>query len=213
MCGSGFDSNELGPIMFESGRQFIARGGQVSREILGFLPHTIDDLVGREALIAAGTRLVDAFRDELLDGRGVSYAQAIVPPAFAQAVDDALALDLFAASVALIVRLCDGGPAGCLAEEIVAVTLIEEAKAWLEMQADLGHITPEEQTRAEREFGGLFDLFDDDDVLDLFAMTEPGDAALAGSTVRNLQLRVVDQRIEAWFKPFGGVTDSGYLGR
>jgi hypothetical protein len=168
-------------------------------------------LTAREALITAGTTLIDTFRAELLDGRGVTYAQEIVPPAFAKAVDDALALNLFAASVALIVRLCDGHPAGCLAEEIVAVSLIEEAKTWLEIQTDLGHIIPREQEAASNEIGMLFDLFGDDDVLDLFAMAEPGDAALAGHTELNQQLGVVDQRVEAWFKPFSGVTDSGHL--
>jgi hypothetical protein len=83
----------------------------------------------------------------------------LVPPAFAQAVDESLALNLFAASVALMAHLSDGRPASCVAEEIVAVQLIEEARSDLE-------VSHEKQ----------------------------------------------DQRIEAWFKPFGSATPTGYLG-
>ena len=42
-------------------------------------------------------------------------------------------------------------------------------------------------------------------------MHEPGDAALAGRDPINIQLGVADQRIENWFKPFGGATPTGYL--
>ena len=58
---------------------------------------------------------------------------------------------------------------------------------------------------------GLFDLFQDDDVDELFEMSEPADAALAGHTPLYRQLGVVDQRIEAWFTPFDWTTPTGYL--
>jgi hypothetical protein len=62
-----------------------------------------------------------------------------------------------------------------------------------------------------RNCGGLFELFEDDDVLDLFDMAEPADAAMAGHDPINRQLGVVDQRLEAWFDPFGSAAPTGYL--
>lgn len=116
------------PLLRDAGRQYLARQGEVPREVLRFLPHEVDDLNAREALLVAGTVLVDEFRDHVLQGRGIEYAEGLVPPAFEQAVTERLALDLFAAAVALLARLSDGRPAGCVAEEILAVGLIEGAK-------------------------------------------------------------------------------------
>jgi hypothetical protein len=156
--------------------------------------------------------LVDESRYQLLKGRGVEHAcEHLVPPAFAEAIDDAIALDLFAAAVALMARLSGDTPARCLAEEIVAVALLEEAKAQLEMGVETGDISGEEAEHAGGELRGLFELFEDDDVLDLFEMSEPADAALAGHDPIKRHLGVVDQRIDAWFRPFGGVTLTGYL--
>jgi hypothetical protein len=77
-------------------------------------------------------------------------------------------------------RLSEGAPAGCLAEEILAVTLMEEAEGWLESRSDEGMLTAEEEATATAELRGLFELFEDDDVLDMFDMHEPADAAMAG---------------------------------
>jgi hypothetical protein len=166
----------------------------------------------RQALIDGGIVLVDEFRYQLLRGRGVEHAgEQLVPPAFAEAVDEAIALDLFAAAVALMARLSDDSPAGCLAEEINAVALLEEGKAQLGMSVEKGEISEEEAEHARGELRGLFELFADDDVLDLFEMSEPADAALAGHDAIKQQLGVVDQRIEAWFRPFGGIALTGYL--
>src|SRR2546421_64247 len=81
-------------------------------------------------------------------------------PAFASAVDEALALDLFAAAVALLARLSAGHPAGCDAEEILAVGLIEHATAQLEMRADNGELTEAEAASAVEALGGVFELFE-----------------------------------------------------
>jgi hypothetical protein len=51
-----------------------------------------------------------------------------VPEAFAPAITERIAIDLFAASVALMARLSDNEPAGCVAEEVVAVVAMEEAR-------------------------------------------------------------------------------------
>jgi hypothetical protein len=134
--------------------------------------------------------------------------ERIVPSAFSAAVDMRLATRLYAAASALCVRLSDGRPAGCVAEEIVAVALMQEAEALLELHEDL----PEEDAkRAAGELRGLFELFQDDDVLNLFEMADPGDAAVAGHDPINREMGVADQRVEAWFEPFGWATAAGHL--
>jgi hypothetical protein len=178
---------------------------------VAFLPHIIDDLNAREALLTAGTILVDEFRAAVLSGEAVGHARELVPPAFAGAVDRRLALNLFAASVALMARLSDGAPAGCVGEEIISVGLMEEAQLWLEMRAEEGALGEDEEHAARNELRSLFELFDDDDVLNMFEMVEPADAALARNDPVNQQMGVADQRVESWFNPFGGTSATGYL--
>jgi hypothetical protein len=205
-------ADEEPPRLQHAGSQWLARKGEWSHDVLHFLPGYIDDLYARDALLHGGIVLVDEFRCQLLRGRGVEHArEQLVPPAFAEAVDEAVALDLFAAAVALMARLSGDSPAGCLAEEIIAVGLLEDAKAQLEMGVDNADISEEEAEHARGELRGLFELFQDDDVLDLFEMSESADAALAGHDPIKQQLGVVDQRIEAWFQPFGGIPLTGYL--
>jgi hypothetical protein len=201
------------PILLTAGRQYLDRRGDVPNEVLRFLPRIVDDLNARDALIHAGTILVDEFRDRLLSGGGVEQAVELVPPAFAPAVDQELALNLFAAAVALMTHLSDRCPASCLAEEIIAVRVIQEAECFLEARVEKNELSEGEMKAATEELKGVFELFEDDDVLDLFEMREPGDAALAGEGQRNQEMGVVDQRIEAWFEPFGWATPTGYLGR
>jgi hypothetical protein len=210
LCVTGMEDGPS-PMLLRSGRQFLVRRGVVDSDVLRFLPRFIDDLDAREALLAAGTVLVDEFRSALLDGRGMEHARALVPAAFATAIDERLALDLYAAAVALMARLSDGAPAGCVAEEIAAVVLIEEARMWLEDRAASGRLDEKAAEAASDELPILFELFDGDDVLDLFVMEEPADAALAGHDPLNRRLGVVDQRIEAWFDAFNGTASTGYL--
>jgi hypothetical protein len=208
---SGLDL-EGPPILLKAGRQYLALEGDIAPDALTFLARQIDDLHARQALLQAGTVLVDEFRVALLQGRGVAHAQELVPEAFVEAIDERQAVDLFSAAVALMARLSAEEPAGCVAEEVVSVALIEHAQAWLEMQAGVGDLDAEAATSAAGEVrGGLFEFFQDDDVLDLFEMREPSDASLALASPRNQQLGVADQRIEEWFKPFGGVAPTGYL--
>jgi hypothetical protein len=211
--GLVLDGREEGlpPTLLKAGRQFLARRGDVDRDVVAFLPRVIDDLNAREALIVAGTFLVDEFRAALLRGDAVEYAQELVPPAFSAAVDEGLAVDLFAACVALTARLSDGAPAGCVAEEIIAVALIEEARAWLGLRREDGTLAEADEHRASDELRGLFELIEDDDVLNMFEMAEPADAALAGHDPINQQAGVADQRVESWFQPFGGTSPTGYL--
>jgi hypothetical protein len=135
----------------------------------------------------------------------------LVPLAFADPVTDSVALDLFAAAVALMVSFSDGQPAGCVAEEILAATLVNEATAWIELARDANRLDDEPAQAATEALRGLFVLFEDDDVLNLFDMREPADAAVQGHSELNRQLGVADQRVEAWFRPFGGIPPTGYL--
>lgn len=206
------DDFDQAPLLLEAGRQFIARDGHVPHWELRFLAKTLDDLLARKALLHAGTILVDEFRDQILSGEGPGYAaNELVPPAFASAVNERLTLDLYAASVALMARLSSDEPAGCVAEEILAVAVMEQAKVWLELREADGEISTAESRAAADEMRGLFELFEDDDVLDMFAMEEPADAALAGHDPIKLELGVADQRIESWFLPFGWTAPTGYL--
>lgn len=205
------NENDSEPMLLNSGRQYISRGGAIPYDELWFLPQTIDDLNARRALLRAGAMLVDQFRAEILDGSGVDHARGLVPRAFAAAIDERLALDLYAATVALMARLSHGHPAGCVAEEIVAIALIEGARLMLELDADEGMLTQDEASAAADELRALFELFDDDDVLAMFEMEEPADAAVAGHDPINLEKGVVDRRVEAWFRPFGGISPTGYL--
>lgn len=202
---------EFGPRLTRAGGQYLSLNGEVTGDVLRFLPSYIDDLNARQALIESGGFILDEFRYAVLVGRGVEHARDLVPDAFASAVDERLALNLLAAAVALMARLSCGDAAGCLAEEIIAVALLNEAEAWLEMQVDKGELEPDEAEAAAGQLHGIFELFEDDDVLDLFRMEEPADAAVAGHSWINQQAGVVDQRVEAWFQPFGGVTATGYL--
>jgi hypothetical protein len=201
---------DLPPMLLRAGRQALALG-DVSHDVLTFLPKTIDDLHARDALISAGTILTDEYRGAVLDGRAVEHARDLVPAAFAGAITELVALDLYAATVALMARLSASEPAGCVAEEVVAVGLIQQAGVWLEMRADKGEITEDDFSAAGSELHSIFDLFEDDDVLGLFEMSEPADAAVQGHTLINQQLGVADQRIEAWFQPFSWTIDTGYL--
>ena len=201
----------LPPILLTAGRQFLANGGHAEYGVISFLPRVIDDLNAREALLVAGATLVEEFRAALVDGDPVDHARGLVPRAFTTAVDDRLALDLFAASVALMARLSNGAPAGCVAEEIIAIGLIEEARVWLELRREEGRLDKDQERAASEELRGLFELFEDDDVLNMFDMAEPADAALAGHDPLNQQLGVADQRVESWFDAFSWASPTGYL--
>ncbi len=199
------------PILLNAGRQFLTRSGEIDDDVLSFLPGVIDDLHARRALLRGGIILVDEFRAAVLTDGGVEYAQDLVPPAWAPAVDERLALDLFAAAIALTTRLSDGQPAGCVGEEILAVSLMQEARALLEMELETGELDRSTMDAAAAELSELFELFQDDDVLNMFDMREPSDAAAARFSPEARHLGIADQTTEHWFDPFGGTAPTGYL--
>ncbi len=216
LLSRGAPEDDLPPRLTRAGRQYLAaKGDGVRDDALSFLPHHIDDLHARDALLAGGAEIVNEFREALLDDAGVTYAETLVPPAFQAALDDKLALNLFAAAVALNARLAVEEPAACVGEELIAVAMISRAK-WLlsaRARADAADdpLTHEEADEAKAHFNGVFELFQDDDVLNLFKMDEPADAAVDGHSWLSSQMGVVDQRVEAWFRPFGWATAAGYL--
>lgn len=85
---------------------------------------------------------------------------------------------------------------GCIAEELALELIRREAVSALELID-----APKTAIEATR---GVFEVCEDDDVLDLFEMQEPADAALALSSPINIQMGKADMRIEQWFKPFYG---------
>jgi hypothetical protein len=204
-----FGDGEQPPLLLHAGEQFLTRRGDVSSDTLEFLSSPIDDLNAREALRRAGSPLVDEFGAAIADGHGIEHACELVPPAFSAAVDATLATRLHAAMSALMVRLANGDPAGCVAEEMLAVSLLREAEALLrDREQELGE---DEVDHAVGELRGIFELFQDDDVLQMFKMVEPADAAVAGEDPVNVAMGVADQRVEAWFDAFGGTVTSGHL--
>jgi hypothetical protein len=125
---------DLSASIRRAGEQYLALEGKVDRAVLSFLPTYVEDLNARRALICAGTVLLDEYQGALLKGRGIDFAQGLVPDAFEPVVTEGLALQFYAAAVALLVRLSGEEPTGCVAEEIVAVRLMQEAEAWLDME-------------------------------------------------------------------------------
>ncbi|MGO9955464.1 MAG: hypothetical protein ACLP50_05700 [Solirubrobacteraceae bacterium] len=64
------------PMLLSAGRRYLASGGDISWEVLHFLPPLIDNLHAREALLDGGVVLVDELRSQLLHGD-----ESITPPA------------------------------------------------------------------------------------------------------------------------------------
>lgn len=191
------------PQLTEAGRQYLQLRGRVDPLVLSFLPFTVDDLHGRRALLRAGALLVDEFRQALLAGRGAEHAAALVPPAFAPAITERIALDLFAAATVLIARLEAEQPSACLAEELMALELVNYARSWLEVEAGRAQLTLEELRHAKLAVSSVLGLFGDSAVEGMEQFKEPADAALAEDGP--------DQRLDAWFRPFAHAPATGYL--
>jgi hypothetical protein len=144
--------NAQPPRLLRAGHQYMAVDGAVSDSVLGFLPRTIDDLHARRALLHGGTILVDEFRGAILQGRAVGHARMLVPDAFIPRVTAEIAIDLFAACVALTTRLSEERPPGCIAEEIMAVTLLDDARAWLDLEVAEGQLDDVDAHVAARRY-------------------------------------------------------------
>jgi hypothetical protein len=208
------ESPEQKPWVSTAGRQFISHGDKFSDDDLRFA-YAVDDLLARRALRIGGNEIILGFRDNLLAELGqdedflIPWAKALVPPAFKLAVDRPLALQLYSAAVALMSNLSRCMPAGSVAEEIFAVQMIPEAENYLDLRLE-DRFTQLEAEKAKASLNGIFDLFGDSDVMFLFRMEEPADAAVASQSETSSAMGVADQRIEAWFDPFWDAARSGY---
>jgi hypothetical protein len=85
-----------------------------------------------------------------------------------------------------------------------------EARALLELKREAEALGTDAFDRATDSLRGLFELFQDDDVLNVYDMREPADAAVARASDISLQLGVVDQRLEAWFEAFAWTAPTRY---
>ena len=94
----------------------------------------------------------------------------------------------------------------------MAVGLIENAKSLLELRRERQELTESEAASAAGELRGLFELFEDDDVLGMFKMRELGDAALAGNDPMSRQLGVVDSASRAGLGHLEGLCPPGTRG-
>lgn len=200
-------------LLLHAGKQFLSRRGEFPWYDLAFLPDHIDDLYARSALRRAGFILLDDFRSAFLSGHEafVDHARMVVPRAFEPAVDLQLAAGLHAATAALMARLSVGEPPACIAEEILVVHLIEVAELLLVDVDD--SLTDDERREVEavEALKGVFDLCGDRDVMFMFDMEDPADAAVAGHSPVYRIAGVADQRVEAWFAPFGYSIPTGHL--
>jgi hypothetical protein len=168
-----------------AGGQYLERAGAVDPALLAFLPQTVDDLNARAALRAGGVRMIDDFRQALLDGHARRHAATLVPDPVPGALTERQALDLFAAAVALMARLEAEQPPACVAEELLAARLVANAGAQLDEDVGGGRLSSSDAAAARAEFASLDDFM-------------PADANLHGP-------------VEDWFEPFRDTSAAGYL--
>lgn len=199
------------PRLMHAGRQYLALRGDVGHDVLAFLPLTVDDLHARRALLQAGALLVDEFRHAVLAGRAKSHAAGLVPRAFAEVVTERIAVDLFAAAVALMARLEAEQPAACVAEEMLAAELIEHADSWLSIEAEQGVLPAADAAAARAALPSLLGLFGDAGELQMSGRREPADVTLGRHDASADRPAGVDVSVEAWFRPFAGAAPTGYL--
>jgi hypothetical protein len=199
------------PLLLRAGRQYLAARGQVDKRTLRFMTTVFDDLNTRAAYLDASVALSKHFKEAVLDGRAEAFARELVPPAFSVAMTKIIALDLFQGTVVLLTRLSAGQPAACVAEEVVAIAILEQARRRLDELADEGQLDAADAEQASEELDSLFELFQDDDVLRLFDLVDPADAALAAQDPVGAELGVADQRLEEWFRPFWGLPPVAHL--
>ncbi|MBJ7457548.1 MAG: hypothetical protein JHD02_00020 [Thermoleophilaceae bacterium] len=195
----------------DAGSQFLTEPSRFPDSVLGFMGQTVFDLHARSALVRAGREFAQEYQEQLGSGRGAEYVKGLLPEGFAVVADEQMAAALFGSLTALLARLSSNEPAACIAEEIVAVTLLERASDALASDKQAGVISEQESWNALEELGGIWMLFGDDDVLELFGMREPADAAI--ELRRSLEEREsrIDKRVEAWFDVMQGAVPTGLL--
>lgn len=167
----------------------------------------IENSVAQGALRHACVTILDQFAEASNEvgapnpDRGDFGPLGIFPRGIRTALTPLLMAKLEVAAIIVGWKLAQPGdaiPPSCVAEELVLEMIRREAIAALELVD-----APPASIGATR---GLFEVCQDDDILDLFSMEEPADAALALTEPINQSMGKVDMRIEEWFTPFyGGV--------
>jgi hypothetical protein len=165
----------------------------------------VDDPMAQGAFRHASLTILEDFRgaaDEIarrepdLDDFG---PLGFLPAGLRPALTPLLVNKLAAAATVMGWKLSQPGPPNrpaCLAEEFVLELIRREAVVALELvEADPASVAA---TR------GVYEVCEDDDVLDIFAMQEPADAALALGNPINIAMGKADMRIAHWFDPFFG---------
>jgi hypothetical protein len=185
------------PRLVTAGRQYLRRRGEVEPELLGFLPKLIEDLEARRALLEAGAELVDEFRLAVHCRSEAVYVRQLLPACSAERLDRGLAINLFAAAISLLSRLSCAARPACLAEEMIALALLEQARIKLEAELVAGVLDSEQCLDAQRSLSSLFDLFEDDQALRLWSPEGLDQTARTDPA--------------SWFEPYSQVPRTGYL--
>jgi hypothetical protein len=167
----------------------------------------VDDPLAQGALKRAAIQILqdldEAFH-EVLHGTSVGdtdFVQDYLPAGFVPAYDERF-LERFRTCLVVVgYKLAQDSAIrpGCLAEEL-ALEVIRRLAAGLLEESE----TDEPSIGALR---GIFEICEDDDVLDLYEMEEPADAAVHGHDPISRQMGKADMRVEAWFDPMWSGTD------
>jgi hypothetical protein len=165
----------------------------------------VEDPLAQGALKFAAVLILDALDDARREiaapepDLGDYGPLGILPEAVRAAMTPLLLDRLKAAATIIGWKLAQPGDAirpGCVAEELALEMIRQEAVDALELID-----APRVSINATR---GVFEVCQDDDVLDLFEMEEPGDAGIARLDPINIQMGKADMRIASWFDPFYG---------
>lgn len=165
----------------------------------------VEDPLAQGALKYGAVKVLDLLReavDELSAPRsdlGDFGPLGLFPAGLRPALTPLMVEKLYVAAVVVGWKLAQPGPPlvpVSLGEELALELIRREAVSGLELiGADRASIA---STR------GLYEICEDDDVLDLFAMREPADAAVARESPVNQMMGKADMRVERWFDVFYG---------
>jgi hypothetical protein len=165
----------------------------------------IDDALAQGAMRQGSVLVLDMLEEamgELAEADpdlGDFGALGIFPRAIRPALTFLVVEKMRAAAIVVGWKMAQPGDAmapGCLGEELALEMIRREAVSLLEMAG-----APQASASATR---GVYEVCEDDDVLDLFQMEEPSDVALARFDPINIQAGKADMRIAHWFDPFYG---------
>jgi hypothetical protein len=169
----------------------------------------VEDALAQGAFKHACITILDQLADAIADSVAPSPdlgdfgPVGMFPSGFRPALTPLLLEKMRVAATVIGWKLAQPGtaiPPSCVGEELALELIRREAIGALELVD-----APESSIDATR---GVFEVCQDSDILDLFDMQEPADAAVSLTDPVNTHLGKVDMRPEEWFKPFyGGVRE------